>query len=258
MEAFTARNPFGAPVYHTERTASTMDDARALAKGGAPHGTVVAADEQTAGRGRTAGRAWSSAPGESLLCTTILSFAHHGERFPRALTLRVGLAAVRALEDAVPALRGALRVKWPNDVLSAASGRKLCGILCESTGRSVLVGTGFNLLQASFPPELAAKASSVFLESGERPGREAVLEAFLIKLREELAEEGWKAAVEERLYLRGERVCFESGAADSGRLVRGVLRGIGDEGELRIAPEGESAERLFASGELRVYAGERE
>lgn len=254
MEDSNVTNPLEAPVYKLKQTTSTMDDARALAAKGAPHGTVVWAEEQTAGRGRVAGRAWASSPGESLLCTTILALPL-GKGFPRALTLRVGLAALRALERVAPELGSDLRLKWPNDILAGPRGRKICGVLCEATGKTVLVGTGFNLLQTAFPPQIVHKATSAFIECGRRIAPEALLESFLENLSAVVEDQKWKEAIEDRLYRRGERVCFESGPADSGELVRGILAGIGEEGELKIDC-GAEGERLFVTGELRAYGEE--
>ena len=112
----TAAEPrLGLPRVHLRRTESTNIVARELAAGGAPHGTVVTAAEQTAGRGRQ-GRAWSAPPGVSLLCSWVI-------RDPgQLLSLAAGVAVA---ELAGP---HAL-VKWPNDVL--IDQRKLAGILVE-------------------------------------------------------------------------------------------------------------------------------
>ena len=244
-----------------------MDEARRLAAAGAPHGTVVVADVQEAGRGRVAGRVWADEAGKSLLCTTLLRFPSLAA-MPRGLTLRAGLAAARAVEDAAPALAGRVLVKWPNDLLvvndlSDAAGssraRKLCGILCESDGKNVFVGVGINVGQTGFPEKLAAKATSIAMESGAEPNhpdRFTVLVRLLARLKEALspAEDGrWKAEVEARLFLRGRRVRFMDGAADSGKTVEGVLSGIGDGGELLIKEDGQDGSCAFVAGELLVY-----
>jgi hypothetical protein len=80
-----------------------------------------------------------------------------------------------------------------------------------------------------------------------------LLEKILPRLQAELAEEtDWKVRLEARLYRRGERVSFADGAAASPRVIQGRLAGIGDGGELRILPDGETRERSFVTGELRV------
>ena len=98
-----------------------MEDAAALARMGAPHGTVVLADHQTAGRGRR-GRAWHAAPGQSLLLSLVWREGP-AETWPRAL-LGLALATAEALDtlDLAPTL------KWPNDV--RLSGHKVAGMIC--------------------------------------------------------------------------------------------------------------------------------
>jgi BirA family biotin operon repressor/biotin-[acetyl-CoA-carboxylase] ligase len=260
MEFLNAENPFGAPVYRFGSVSSTMDEAKRLAAAGCRNGTVAVADVQEAGRGRIPGRVWRSEPGESLLCTTVLRFPSLRE-MPAALTLRVGLAAAAAIERTAPFPPGSVQVKWPNDVLAVQTGtlpsrgKKLCGILCESDGSAVYVGTGFNLAQRAFAPEIREKATSILLETRAETTREALLEAFLSELDSVLRIRGgeWKDRLESRLFRRGESVRFETGAADSGAVVSGTLVGIGPGGEALIAVEGEPVPRAFVSGELRVY-----
>ena len=110
----TART-LGRPRLHLRVTTSTNDRARALAQGGAPHGTLVTAAAQHAGRGRQ-GRTWSAPPGRALLLSLVL----HDP--PALLPLAAALAVAEvAGPDA--------QIKWPNDVLVA--GRKVAGILAE-------------------------------------------------------------------------------------------------------------------------------
>src|SRR5687767_721673 len=108
----------GRPHVHHRLTDSTNERAKALAAAGAPHGTLVTADEQTAGRGRQ-GRSWVAPPGRALLMSVVL--AELDERTPL-----VPLAAAVALCHAFPQANG---IKWPNDVWIA--GRKVAGILIE-------------------------------------------------------------------------------------------------------------------------------
>ncbi len=273
METIPVENAFGAPVYYAAVVASTMVEARRLSAAGAPHGTVVVADSQEAGRGRTAGRVWTDEAGKSLLCTTILRFADLGA-MPAALTLRVGLAASRAVEDAAPALKGRVLVKWPNDLMVVGTGpqvgptdlqvgRKLCGILCESDGRTVLAGVGINVGQTAFPPEIADKATSIATATaaaaagdGGAPDRFALLSRLLARLDEALspaADETWRTDLEARLFRRGQRVRFMEGAADSRAWVEGILVGIGDAGQLLLRRDEETTPRAFSAGELCVY-----
>lgn len=257
VESFEIDSPWSAPAYRVALAPSTQDLARALAAEGAAHGSVVVADEQSAGRGRVPGRAWHAERGESLLCTVLLRFASLRDT-PRGLTVRVGLAAAEAAEEVVPELRGRIRVKWPNDLLVVGEdgrARKLCGVLCEGDGKTVLAGIGLNVSQAGFPAHLAPKATSLAREAG-RGGidRFELLEALLRRLAALLGPEGdalWRRAAEARLHRLGETVEFEEGAADSGALVRGRIAGLGEGGELVLEAGG--ALRHFSVGELRVY-----
>jgi BirA family biotin operon repressor/biotin-[acetyl-CoA-carboxylase] ligase len=155
----------GRPLSVVASTASTNDDARAAAAAGAPHGAAFVADAQTAGRGR-GGHAWHSPPGENLYLSLVLR-----PRVPATsvapITLAVGVALARALEALLEG-RAPVRVKWPNDVLAGDPSRKLAGVLVEGQLRgsevvSLVAGAGVNVRAASFPPELAARATSLAL-----------------------------------------------------------------------------------------------
>lgn len=162
-------------VYVTE-TGSTQDLARAEAEAGAPAGTVVIAETQTAGRGRF-GRRWVSPPGQNLYLTMITRPLV--ERL-RLLSIVAPLAVTLAVED-VAGLRP--RIKWPNDVL--AGDRKLAGILIESeiAGPEVkyaLVGIGLNVNFDIDPgSEIADIATSLKREVGHEVSRERLLLALL-------------------------------------------------------------------------------
>jgi BirA family transcriptional regulator, biotin operon repressor / biotin---[acetyl-CoA-carboxylase] ligase len=235
-------SPFGAPVLYRAETGSTMDDARLLAEAGYPHGTVVMAGSQSAGRGRLPGRAWVAVPGESLLFTVIL----HGA-FPFPVPLAAGLAVARALERTQPDL-GRAEIKWPNDVM--IGGRKVSGILCESSGGSVRVGIGVNLNQPSFPPELNGKATSLLLETGARVEPAGILLVVLRELKAVLAGPDADRELSRRLYRAGKTVAFREGDPETGPIVRGLLVGLSPAGALLIMPEGETESREFHSGEL--------
>ena len=269
MKLLDVKNPFGAPVYHEETVSSTMDKARILA--GAVHGTVICADFQETGRGRLS-RTWLTGRAESLMFTILLRYGDI-ESIPKAITLRTGLAVSLAIEDLAPALTGSVLVKWPNDVMiadfksaaarKAEAARKAAGILTETDGNYVFIGVGVNVLQREFPEEFRSKAVSI-IEAfpglvGEwvtsENARFILLEKILSRLHEEIEHprKSWREALPERLYKKGESVVFAEGAPDSNKLTRGILSGIGPEGELLIIPEGEEKERAFITGELRVY-----
>jgi BirA family transcriptional regulator, biotin operon repressor / biotin---[acetyl-CoA-carboxylase] ligase len=189
---------FGEPHEHHERIASTNTRARELAAEGATHGTVITADEQTAGRGRQ-GRVWTAPPGKALLYSAIVRpLDERHLMLPLAAPLAVCEAAEELAADPSAGSRekargttgarpGPLRcmVKWPNDVLvgqppapasaaaSSWSPRKLAGILVEARPQDgwAVVGVGLNLTISpeEFPPDLQDKAVSIF--SCDRGGR---------------------------------------------------------------------------------------
>lgn len=141
----------GFPRLHLRRISSTNERARQLAGAGAPHGTIVTAGEQTAGRGRQ-GRSWVAPAGRALLLSVIV------RQPPRLLPLAAGVAVA---EVAGPQAG----LKWPNDVLR--EGRKLAGILVEGRPQEgwAVVGVGVNvaLREQDFPPELRATATTLGL-----------------------------------------------------------------------------------------------
>lgn len=151
--------PQGYRLLHFARVGSTNDEAKSLARAGAADGTLVWADEQTAGRGRR-GRAWASPPGNLYLSLVQRpdGTAAHAAQLGFVAALGLGEAL---LDLAGPTLR--LAYKWPNDLL--AGGRKLAGILLESetgTGGAVdfvVIGAGTNL--ASKPGDVEYPATSL-------------------------------------------------------------------------------------------------
>jgi len=149
---------FGKPHRHFRRTDSTNSRARELAAAGAPHGTVVTATEQTAGRGRQ-GRTWTAPPGKALLYSAIVRPL---EERHVTLPLAVPLAVCEAAEELNPTLE--CKVKWPNDI--HVEGRKLSGVLIEARPQDgwAVIGVGLNLTieEDEFPPELQATATSLF------------------------------------------------------------------------------------------------
>jgi BirA family biotin operon repressor/biotin-[acetyl-CoA-carboxylase] ligase len=152
------------PPRFFEETPSTNAMALDLAVGGAPEWTVVAAGHQTAGRGRL-GRSWASAPGRSLLFSMLLRPPVPPQRAPV-----ISLLAAAVMAEACPRLPdGAVRTKWPNDLV--VRGRKLGGLLPEGrveggTLRSLVLGVGVNatMSEEDLPPDLRATATSLAIE----------------------------------------------------------------------------------------------
>jgi BirA family transcriptional regulator, biotin operon repressor / biotin---[acetyl-CoA-carboxylase] ligase len=221
---------------------STNDVAGDLAREGCGSGTLALAEEQRAGRGRGS-RTWESPPGVGLWCSLI------GRDLPAAglasLPLRVAHAVAGSLD---PWLPGAVRVKWPNDLL--VRGRKLGGILCEASwdgGRlqHVVVGIGLNLLQGAddFPPGLRTEATSVRLEVGRPISRFRIATEVVSRVRELLDGSDGSAAAFTPLTFAGRDALegrqIEVLEPESGRiLVAGTACGVDHAGSLLVSREG--------------------
>ncbi len=183
-EAGEARQwqPFVTPE-RLEEIGSTNSDLVIRAAGGAPEGTVLLADRQTAGRGRL-GRRWLDHPGGSVLCSVLFRPAWPPDRWYLAAWV-VAIAAADAVREETGV---ECRCKWPNDLL-ALDGRKLAGVLAEAktSGQAVVVGIGINCnWPEEFPPpaepeadEIASRATSLDRVAGRPVDRDAVAASML-------------------------------------------------------------------------------
>lgn len=165
----------GAGLEYFDVTDSTNIRARKLAEEGAPHGTLVVADQQTAGRGRR-GKGWVSPPGAGIWMSMVLrpSIAPVNASM---LTLVAGMSVVRGIKSAAGL---EAMIKWPNDAV--LNGKKICGILTEMSTeveciRYVIPGIGINVNVEQFPEEIAATATSLKLEAGRAVRRSPVIAA---------------------------------------------------------------------------------
>jgi BirA family biotin operon repressor/biotin-[acetyl-CoA-carboxylase] ligase len=227
---------------HFRQTDSTNERARALAIAGAPHGTLVTADEQTAGRGRQ-GRSWAAPHGSALLCSLVL------RNPPALLSLLAGVAVCDAVGDRA-------RVKWPNDVVVEPNLAKLAGILVEGRPQEswAVLGIGINVAVSidDLPPDLRGHAASLELSRGAiEPTLTRLIEALERRLAEPTKTllDAWRA----RDALRGREVNWArskgaqqgngqaEGVDDAGRLVvtqRDGTRAALDAGEVHLGPTG--------------------
>lgn len=165
----------GAGLEYFDVTDSTNIRARKLAEEGAPHGTLVVADRQTAGKGRR-GKGWVSPGGTGIWMSLVLrpSMAPMNASM---LTLVAGLSVVKGVKDSTGL---DAMIKWPNDAV--LNGKKICGILTEMSTeveciRYVIPGIGINVNVDDFPAEIAATATSLKLEAGESIRRSPVIAA---------------------------------------------------------------------------------
>jgi BirA family biotin operon repressor/biotin-[acetyl-CoA-carboxylase] ligase len=223
---------------------STNREAVQLAQAEVEHGTVVAADSQTAGRGRLS-RTWFSPPGANLYCSIILRTARPPERLTEWLSwlpLISALAAAEAIEQ-VSSIHVA--VKWPNDLL--ISERKVGGILCESgTGmrsdpfQIIGIGINVNLDHDDWPADLRDSATSLWQERKIAVDRNRLLAQLLLELEQcldELVVHGTN-----RLGLAYYQRCSTIGhtvqaTLSNGDVVVGLAEGIGQDGSLRVRPQ---------------------
>jgi len=227
----------GHPRVHLRSTTSTNDHARALATVGAPHGTLVTAAAQTAGRGRQ-GRGWVAPPGCALLMSVVL---RELQDHARLLPLAAGVAVAQVCGPEA-------RIKWPNDVL-VADGGKVAGILAEGRpleGWAVL-GIGLNVAVDvdDLPPALHGVAGTLGLARGDV---ERLLQELLAALSETLTLEpqALLEALRERDALLGQEISW---AAGNGRAV-----GIDGAGRLLVRLE-EGRTLALDAGEVHLDRG---
>jgi BirA family transcriptional regulator, biotin operon repressor / biotin---[acetyl-CoA-carboxylase] ligase len=230
----------GLPHVHHRATDSTNERAKQLALGGAPHGTLVTADEQSAGRGRQ-GRVWTAEPGHALLMSLVVRGLGKGDAL-------LPLVAAVAVSEACEAAAGvSCQIKWPNDVW--IEGRKVCGILVEGRPHEgwAVLGIGVNVSTPAFPDELAETATSLALAAPPPPPLDAVLDALLVSLDRLLAAEPADilAAWRHRDALLGAPVAWNGG--------RGKAAGITDAGALRVETDAGVVE--LDAGEVHLGAG---
>lgn len=207
----------GTPRVHHRVTDSTNERAKELADAGAPHGTLVTAGEQEAGRGRQ-GRVWTAPPGSAVLMSLILRDLDERHAL---VPLAAAVAVCEACESVSP------RVKWPNDVW--IDGRKVAGILIEGRPQEgwAVLGIGVNVTTEAFPAELADIATSLRL-AGYESSPAAVLADLIAALDRwigappEAVLDAWRS----RDALKGERVRWSDGD--------GIADGIDDSGALRV------------------------
>jgi BirA family transcriptional regulator, biotin operon repressor / biotin---[acetyl-CoA-carboxylase] ligase len=261
MKSIPIRNPFpGALSFVVESTESTQAEARRLAENRSlpgrafPPGSLIAAEAQTAGRGRFPERRWESEAGKNLLFTIFLDFGAlrqpEGKLLP-GLPIRIGSALCEAVAAYVPAPR----LKWPNDIMIGH--RKAAGILCESGPSGIFAGIGLNCNQIVFPPGIDAGATSLARELGREVERWALLELFLEALAASLGDARWRQRADEWLWMKGETLRFLPGLEGSAeRGGRGALvarlEGIDEEGSVLLTEVGAAVPRAYASGELRA------
>ncbi len=245
----------GQPVCVYETIDSTNVACAALAQEGAAHGTLVAANEQTAGRGRR-GRSWESPGGNQLYFSLLLRPDLAPEKAPM-LTLVMALAVAEAVRETtgLPA-----EIKWPNDLV--VQGKKVCGILTEmrldNTRKhgidSVIVGVGVNVGARDFAAELADKATSLEQECGTAQDRGVLLGAILQafeRLYAAFVAAGDLSALQEQYNAYLVNLGRDVTVLDPQGTYNGIAEGITTTGELLVRLPDASTRTVFA-GEVSV------
>lgn len=225
----------------------------ARAEAGAPSGSVVIANEQTAGRGRR-GRSWFARPGDSLTFSLLWRFAPGTA--PAGLSLAVGLAVAQAMAR-VPggtqrAGAGDAALKWPNDILK--DGRKLGGILVEllpGAPHAAVIGIGLNLrLPATMPDELRATSAALDLPDADPNELYASLLTRQLERLEQFAVGGFAAMRDEWTAHHAFQDAAVVLSTDFGAPRHGICRGVDADGALLFEADGR-VERVL-SGEVSL------
>lgn len=233
-------------------TDSTNVRARKLGENGAAHGTLVVAEQQTAGRGRR-GRGWESPAGSSIYMSLLLRPEFLPNKAPM-LTIVMAYSVATALREQTGL---DFRIKWPNDIV--LNGKKVVGILTEMSTEieyinHVVIGVGINVNTEAFPEEICATATSIRRESG-KTWRRAELIAAILRQFEVQYERFVKE--EDLAYLRE---AYDAILVNCNREVRilgekdgyrAVALGIDDQGELLVRKEDGTVTSVYA-GEVSV------
>ena len=221
---------------------STMTEAARLANEGAPHGTVVVADEQLKGVGRL-GRSWFSEFDVGLYTSVLLRLPLPPAKLP-VVSLAVGLAAAAAIQNLTDLT---CDLRWPNDVLISQS--KVAGILTQLVGSYVVAGIGINVNNSAFPNDLRTPATSLLLSSGCRHSRESLLLQLLSSLDnfcDLLVSSGTEAVLStfanSSSYVRDRRVFVE----ETG--MRGITAGLDENGFLLLRSDAGELHRISSGG----------
>jgi BirA family transcriptional regulator, biotin operon repressor / biotin---[acetyl-CoA-carboxylase] ligase len=222
---------FVADLRVVAETGSTNDDVLALARAGAPEGTVLVAEAQTAGRGRL-DRTWTSPPRAGLTFSVLLRPTVPAPR-RTWLPLLAGLATQEAVTrlGAVPAW-----LKWPNDLLLGADREKAGGLLAQAEGDAVVLGIGLNVLTRR--AELPAGATSLAAEGAECTDRDPLLRAVLRTFGDRYRQ--WQDSPTGDLRPAYEAVCDTVGREvrvqlPDGGAYTGTATGLDDGGRLLVA-----------------------
>ncbi|MGE7949320.1 biotin--[acetyl-CoA-carboxylase] ligase [Lysinibacillus sp. NPDC093688] len=254
IELFLNTERFGREIHYFDVVDSTQIIAHKLAQEGAPHGTIIIGEEQTAGRGRMA-RPWESANGTGIWMTVIVRPDVTPQQ-ASSYTLVVAVAVTMAIKTLYKHIEPA--IKWPNDLL--IKGKKCTGILTEMQAeadrvQALLVGIGINAnqVESDFSPEIADIATSLRIEAGEEINRAALVASilqYLEQFTELYVKEGFvsiKKLWEQMSCTIGQRIEVTT---LRGRF-EGIASGIADEGVLQLTEDNGTVRTIYA-GDIKI------
>ena len=236
---------------------STNNYAKQMAMNGEPHGTLIAANFQTAGRGRR-GHNFESPAGTGLYMSMILKPEYDSEKF-QMITIASAVAVCLAIEDLYPEARGSLGIKWVNDVYFR--GKKICGILTEAitsfeSGEidSVITGIGINVSTKKFSREISGTAGAIFTDDNILFGRDelcAKVADYVMSFAENLDDPEIIRIYRERSILTGREISY----MNQDTKCQGHVEGIDDSGGLIVRDADGNIETL-RSGEVFMIRSE--
>lgn len=242
----------GQKVYYYQQIDSTNIRAKQLGEEGAPHGTLVVADNQNGGRGRR-GRGWISPEQQNIYMSILLRPDFSPEQAPM-LTLVMAYSVVQGIMKYAGVK---VQIKWPNDVV--LNGKKICGILTEMSAEidyinHVVIGVGINVNMSEILPELVATATSIKRETGRRLKRAELIAAVIERFEENYAL--FRKAGDLGSMMKGYNDLLvnkdrEVKILEPGNEYTGCALGINEKGELLVRRDDETVTAVYA-GEVSV------
>jgi BirA family transcriptional regulator, biotin operon repressor / biotin---[acetyl-CoA-carboxylase] ligase len=230
-----------ATIHTFDSVDSTMLRAADLAAQGCEHGTVVVADEQTAGQGRH-GRSWHSEKQAGLYMSQVSRLKMCPDTLP-IVTLALGLATAEAITDVTGV---ACDLRWPNDVL--VGGKKCAGILVQLVDGVLIIGIGINVNHTEFPPELSDTATSLRIATGREHSRDKLLDRLIVAIDEHLdtlmrsgKDAVLRAFALASSYVRGRRVIVDEN-------LQGTTDGLDPQGFLILRSDNGRRTLILAGG----------
>lgn len=233
------------------QTGSTNADLAArLASGEAiPEGYWLIADRQTQGRGRQ-GRHWLDGPG-NFMGSTLVRWQPARDPAPSSLGFVTSLAVYEVLVRHLP-FPQMLQLKWPNDVM--LGGAKLCGLLLERQGDSIVIGIGANLAEA---PQITGRATAAIGNNGTAISRDSFAEALAAQMTVEL--QRWRDFGVEPILRRWTAVAHPAGTSlavhgEKGAIITGAFHALDDDGALILRlPDGSTS--VIHAGDVMLENG---